>query len=52
MGGVVTPSHLTGGGVTPSTAATEVSTYAGAGKSTPWAWLTMGIDFLEQSRRK
>ena len=50
MGGVVMPSHLTGGGVTPSVAAAGVSICTGAGQST--AGLTMGVDLLEHSRRK
>lgn len=51
MGGVVTPSHLTGGVVAPSAvAAIEISTDTRVGQST--AWLTVGVDLLEQSRRK
>jgi hypothetical protein len=50
MGGVVTPSHLTGGGVTPSAAAAGFSICMSAKQST--AWLTLGVAFLIQSRRK
>lgn len=48
IGGVVTPSHLTGGVVTPSAAALEVSLYPIKQQST--AWLTLGVDLLKQTR--
>jgi hypothetical protein len=47
---VVTPSHLTGGVVTPSAASMAVSIYRTAQQST--AWLTLGVDLLKQTRRE